>query len=89
MPDQDWTAVLSDLEQRLALGEGSEWLPPEGVGPLPPELAPRALKLLAAQQGALRRTEAELDRIGRKLTALRRPAAGRSPDAPAYVDTMA
>ncbi len=89
MPDAGWAAVLDDLEKRLTLGEHTGWVPPTGLGPLPPELQPRARALLAAQQDAMRHAEAELDRLGRELTALRRPPGTRATDGAAYIDTVA
>ena len=84
-----WDGVLADLETRLADGAGTDWTPPTGLGPLPPDLRERATALAAAQQAALRAARDELERVGRELAAAARTAPSRAPEPSVYVDTVA
>ncbi|GAA5025411.1 hypothetical protein GCM10023258_18270 [Terrabacter aeriphilus] len=61
------------------------WLPPSGLGPLPPELAARAHDLAAAQVELARRLEQARRRAARHLTVLDAVPAAPSP-APVFVD---
>ena len=67
-------AVLADELGTAARGVVTpsrvSWLPPSGLGPLPPELAARAHDLAAAQVELARRLERARRRAARHLTAL-------------------
>ncbi|CEA06646.1 hypothetical protein BN1051_00053 [Arthrobacter saudimassiliensis] len=81
-----WDAVLTQLEDNLeasldgsTLAEQAEavargWQPPLDLGPLPPELAARAVRLAQAQQRALKHLRREA-RVVRKQAELLRTAA--------------
>lgn len=86
-----WEAVLTDLEASAAKAhEGnavpSPWAPPVGLGPLPPELADRALEVVAAQRAALKRVEDARTGVLGHLGALRSLDALREPRAAVYLD---
>jgi hypothetical protein len=91
VPSADaWAAVLDELERALTEDQHGDWLPPTGLGPLPAELAPRAEALLAAQRAAIAAGQSELERIGREIGELRRPAVPRAlEERPVYIDTLA
>jgi hypothetical protein len=83
MPET-WEGVLERLERDLdALRATVEDLdgqpaappaftPPPGLGPMPPELARRAIGLAAAYDEAVKRAEAEAQRVGEELRRLSR-----------------
>ena len=97
---QAWTAALDELDADVAQVEAllvddhlvrglpvsDPWSPPQGLGPLPLDLRPRA-------DGILRRQIAATQAIATALTAGRRQAellsrveTGAAPPRPAYVD---
>lgn len=86
-----WEIVLAQIEDDLArfddavLGpdvevlEQPEWRPPEGLGPLPPELAPRARTVLARLRTASARASDELQALkGQQEQVGRRRQAGNA-----------
>ena len=87
-----WPEVLDDVERRLAevdrqLRTGgpavSAFDLPGDLGPLPPDLAPRAERALRLTRIKQAQVEAARDRVGDALRPGREP--GREPAA--YVDT--
>jgi hypothetical protein len=94
----DWAAALDAFErriaeQRAALDGGDEsglapFVPPERLGPLPPELAERARALLAEATDVEAELQGALAHIGEDLAVVRRldAAVGR-PAGARFVDT--
>ena len=93
-----WSAALDQFAERLrqqreALTAGSpdespEFVPPPGLGPLPPELEQRARSLLAESEAVQAALTAAAARVNRELAALERTAAP-PPSVPSYVDQRA
>ena len=80
---ETWEAVLNVLEQDLAAlqcaiddldraAPASTFVPPADLGPIPPELARRAIGLAAAYEAAMERAEAESARLAEELRRLPR-----------------
>lgn len=85
MPDRaadDWSALLDRFEQDLA-AEPRAWTPP--ARPLPPELADRAARVLAAQRRRIAELAVRRDETLAQLAALRRVPTGGD-DTPVYLD---
>lgn len=89
MTESPWEVCLHDLAeslaaQRQALDDGVvpvPFQPPEGLGPLPRHLLPRALELLAESRAVERRLAAAMTGVRRHTDVARRlrPAAGTTP----------
>lgn len=80
----EWSALLDRFESDLTGAAPAAWRP--ASAPLPPELADRARRVLAAQRDAIARLERERNDVRGHLTALRRIPAAAAGDATAYVD---
>jgi hypothetical protein len=99
MPDREaWEDVLGSLERDLAAMQRviddldraaspatAGFRPPADLGPMPADLAARAIGLAAAYEAAVERAEAESARLAEELRRLPRghapqpgPAAGRA-----------
>ncbi len=66
-----WNAALDELERYAdAPALGVAWQPPAGLGPMPAELLPRARRIAAAQQRAVRRLTDERRRVMAHLEAV-------------------
>lgn len=98
-----WTAELDRLELALhrvelqeddglvdAVEPASQWTEPQGLGPLPPALLPRAREILARQRQVEASLGDAIDRVGRqqRYTARVTQAVG-AVHAPAYLDITA
>lgn len=95
-----WTSVLDQLEariaeQRAALDAGeagmvTPFMPPEDLGPLPPELLPRARELLRESDDLVAELAGNVAHIRQDLAVVRTvgASAGRAPGA-RFVDTSA
>lgn len=97
-----WSAVLDDLERlALRAGAPTEapdrvgesdlaalvaWVPPVGLGPLPPSLAERAAGVAATQRAALSRVDAARLDARRHLDVVRTVEASHQPERPVYLD---
>jgi hypothetical protein len=96
-----WTAALDELEADVSHIEAlldedhrvrdhplsDPWTPPEGIGPLPLELRPRADAILARQIAAATAVTAALATNRRQATLAARIETGGQPaPRPAYVD---
>jgi hypothetical protein len=90
---ETWEDVLTALERDLAavqaviddLDHGATvtgYVPPPDLGPMPPELARRAIGLAAAYDAALERTQAEAARVADELRRLPRTQAEQGPNRP-------
>jgi len=85
--------VLDDLEHHLEADQAPEagtgivpWTPPDGLGPLPAELAPRAQALAAALTAAAARLAAARDEIARQLAAVRSVPLAEDGGSSVYLD---
>jgi hypothetical protein len=96
--EQAWAEAL-DLfaerlhQQRAALtagrpDESPEFVPPPGLGPIPPGLAERARDLLAESEAVQAALTAAMARVNRELAALERMT-GPAPATPSFVDHRA
>jgi hypothetical protein len=85
---ETWEDVLASLERDLAAmtkviedldgpAPGVTFAPPADLGPMPPELARRAIGLAAAYEAAVERAEAEAVRLEAELRRLPRHHAAR------------
>jgi hypothetical protein len=97
-----WTAALDALEADVVEVEGllahdhrlrdlpltNPWSPPEGLGPLPLDLRPRADAILSRQLAAATDVAMAIAANRRQLTVLNRIESGHNaaPPRPAYVD---
>ena len=63
-------AAIDDLDRN---SPAPTFAPPADLGPMPPELARRALGLAAAYEAAIERAEAEAVRVAAELRRLPRP----------------
>jgi hypothetical protein len=79
----EWTALLDRFEADLREPSPGVW--GEAASPLPPELADRARRVLAAQRERIQRLERERDETLGHLAALRRIPADIG-ERPAYLD---
>lgn len=79
----EWTALLDRLEGDARDPAPGAWS--RAAAPLPPELADRARRVLAAQRERILRLERERDETLAHLTALRRIPADLG-ERPAYLD---
>ncbi|MGN6324952.1 hypothetical protein [Pseudolysinimonas sp.] len=80
-----WNAALDELERFAdAPALGVVWEPPTHLGPLPAELLPRAQRVAAAQQRAIRRLTDERRIAAAHLEAV--DAASPAPVRAIYVD---
>lgn len=79
----EWTALLDGFERALETDVYAEWRP--SSHPLPPELAPRARRILAAQHRRAAEIARERDVAQDHLGALRRLPAAPA-EHPAYLD---
>lgn len=98
MPEQahgggEWAEILSGMERELeavqrdpAAGTGTMWTAPVAAGPIPAELADRALSLVAAQQDAAAALQQELAATARHLSALRSIPAAVASGGAVYLD---
>lgn len=86
-----WEQVLSVLEQDLVALQAAvddldraaatpRFTPPPELGPMPPDLARRAIGLAAAYETAIERAEAEAARLAEELRRLPRGHATRPSD---------
>jgi len=83
-----WNAALDELERYAdGPGLGLDWVPPTDLGPLPVELLPRARRIAAAQDRAIRRLTDERRTVGAHLEAV--GAASPAPVRPVYLDVSA
>ena len=72
-PAGSWEDILDRLEHEVSLafaGEASGWHPPADPGPIPPELLPRATRVLAAHREAEEMLTASRATTGRHLEAI-------------------
>lgn len=82
-----WTAHLDALE--LAMTDGSGPAPrTDDLPPLPPELAERAQRALAAVEAAARDLAARRDAVAVELAELSAPRPRPSAPRPVYLDTV-
>jgi hypothetical protein len=97
-PGTGWTGVLDAMERRLVLAErflaGEEvhldhFVLPDGLGPLPAELRPRARALFEATGQAESRLAVEMERMTRRVRPASLLAGGDDRPAPSYVDRSA
>lgn len=78
--------TFADEQARVALERAKRWRVPQGLGPLPPELAERASEVLTEQK-------ATASRLARAMTESRRHSKmldasdTRPADRPVYLDT--
>jgi hypothetical protein len=95
----DWDAVLDDFAERLAAqrraisvrrpADVPDFVPPEGLGPLPARLQERARKLVAESEGVTAALEAALARVENELASLERSARTQAPTIPSFIDQRA
>jgi hypothetical protein len=90
---ETWEGVLETLEgdleelrRAIADLDGEvtprrPFVPPAGLGPIPPELARRAIGLAAAYEAAVHEAEAEAQRVAEELRRLPRSHGARSTEA--------
>jgi hypothetical protein len=93
-----WAATLDQFaerlqQQRTALTAGQpdqtpEFVPPPGLGPLPPSQVERARKLLAESEAVQAALSAAMARVNRELAALERTT-GPTPATPSFIDHRA
>jgi hypothetical protein len=93
-----WSETLDQFaeclhQQRAALTAGHpdetpEFVPPPGLGPIPPSQIERARKLLAESEAVQAALAAAVARVSRELAALERTA-GPPPATPSFVDHRA
>jgi hypothetical protein len=71
-------------------GEAAAFVPPPGLGPLPPALVERAVSLLQRMSDVQEHLERRQGEIGRELSALRAArTAATVPAVPHFLDTTA
>jgi hypothetical protein len=81
-----WIAELDRLEDATrAIAPGLEWTPPTDLGPLPEDLRPRAVRIAAAQQQAIRRAT-DAQRTAASHLAAVGAASMPAPVRPVYLD---
>jgi hypothetical protein len=97
---QAWSAALDELELDVAAVEAmlidahraqelppaDPWSPPEGLGPLPLDLRPRADAILERQLAAAVGIARALATTRRQAAVAARIDTGRTADRPAYLD---
>ena len=97
---QAWTAALDELETDVTrvealladehrvrdLPRADPWRPPQGLGPLPLDLRPRADGILNRQLAVAEALTVALAANHRQAEMLARVEAGASPRRPSYVD---
>ena len=95
-----WTAALDELDADVTRVEAllvddhlvrdipltDPWAPPQGLGPLPLDLRPRADAILQRQLAATQALTTALAHGRRQAEMLARVETGASPARPAYVD---
>ena len=95
-----WTAALDELEADVTRVEAlladdhrardlpvaDPWAPPQGLGPLPLDLRPRADAILGRQLAATQAIAVALTTGRRQAEMLSRVESGAAPSRPAYVD---
>jgi len=79
-------ALLADDHRARDLPVADPWAPPEGLGPLPLDLRPRADAILNRQIAATQAVAAALVTGRRQAEMLSRVESGSTPRRPAYVD---
>ena len=98
-----WAAALDELEADVILVEAmideehrvrdlpvaNPWTPPQGLGPLPLDLRPRADAILNRQLAATQAIAVALATNRRQAELLVRVESGATPSRPAYVDCAA
>ena len=98
-----WAAALDELEADVILVEAmideehrvrdlpvaNPWTPPQGLGPLPLDLRPRADAILGRQLAATQTISVALSANRRQAELLARVESGAAPARPAYVDCAA
>lgn len=95
-----WVAVLNELwrhtrdsmdagvtDHARARTSGETWTPPEGLGPMPAELLPRAAALRTSQQLAIARVEERLADVSSRLRAVKK-IPQLAADVPVYLDRI-
>ncbi|GIH80980.1 hypothetical protein [Planobispora longispora] len=99
-----WTAALDELEMDVVAAEkllssnqpeqglasGASWSPPEGIGPLPLDMRPRAEAILARQLGTAK-AMAQAMVVNRRQAAMlaRVESGGNGAPRPVYIDCAA
>ncbi len=93
---QAWMAVLAKMEADVAAitarqgpstdSTPTQWTPPKGVGPIPPELVLRARDLEFAQQAAVERLEAAKATTASHLAAIQSVFDARSSGRSVFLD---
>ncbi len=100
MTGATWDQVLGGFEAELARAEdllaadpslagdlvALEWVPPQGIGPLPVEHADRAGAVLARQRSALERLRSAAARTRTELQLMAALRAGPRRPVPTFVD---
>jgi len=98
-----WAAALDELEADVVRVEAmideehrvrdlpvaNPWTPPQGLGPLPLDLRPRADAILNRQLAATQAVAVALATNRRQAELLARVESGATPSRPAYVDCAA
>jgi hypothetical protein len=92
-PDARWSAVLDELWRHVsaAIGTGSEpaaWAPPDGLGPIPAALVPRAESIVRAQQLAIGDVRRRADVLEAHLKAVRKVPQLYPTDTSVYLDRL-
>jgi hypothetical protein len=64
--------VVDDLDRTI---EGTAFVAPAGLGPMPAELAPKAVELQLRYEALIARAMQERGRLGHELASLPRPVA--------------
>jgi hypothetical protein len=88
-----WRDVLNELWRRSrdAMENGEtldEWIPPDGLGPIPPELLPQARSLAHSQRLAIARLRARKDDVSSRLRVMKKVPQLFHGDTPVYVDRV-
>jgi hypothetical protein len=79
-------ALLANLQQARELPASAPWSPPPGLGPLPPDLQPRADRVLTRQLALAVPLAGALASTRQQSAVARRLQTGRGPSRPAYLD---
>lgn len=85
----EYVEMLHDLTNAVSQGNFTDvapWMPPEDLGPLPEELAPRARQLLTSQRAALAGLGQARRSVGDQLSLLRSVPLEHSSDTAIYMD---
>jgi len=97
LPETDnldaWRDVLNELWRRSrdALDSGlapEPWSPPEGLGPIPVELIPRAASLVQGQRLAIANLRERRDDVSARLRIMKQVPQLFHGDIPVYVDRV-